>query len=212
MDSATLLASAIDQNYGPFKAISFDYGQKHRRELRAAQDLCNYYRVEHAIADIQRVGQMFMYGSSQTSDIEVPEGHYTDESMRVTVVPNRNMIMLAIATAWAEASKFELVAYAAHAGDHAIYPDCRPSFIEPMTHAIHEGTGTQVTLWAPFQHRSKADILQRGLELRVPYHLTWTCYKGQDLACGRCGTCVERLEAFELNGEKDPLPYALETK
>jgi 7-cyano-7-deazaguanine synthase len=127
--------------------------------------------------------------------------------MAVTVVPNRNMILLAIAAAKAQDLSVDVVGFGAHAGDHAIYPDCRVEFIEKLDLAINYATEGKVQIFAPFTGVTKADIVKRGVELGVPFELTWTCYKGGDLACGRCGTCVERLEAFEIAGAVDPLEY-----
>jgi 7-cyano-7-deazaguanine synthase len=210
MDSTTLLWHILDKGYDVL-ALSFDYQQRHRRELEAARDVT---ARAHQIFDpdvewaLIRMGDIvrFMTGSSQTSrSIPVPYGHYEEESMKKTVVPNRNMLMLSVATAAAIQRKSSLIAYAAHAGDHAIYPDCRPQFIEAMAQAIFSADWHQPQLWAPFQYLTKAEILTRGVLLSVPYELTWTCYEGAETPCGRCGTCVERAEAFQIVGVKDPL-------
>jgi 7-cyano-7-deazaguanine synthase len=128
--------------------------------------------------------------------------------MKATVVPNRNMVMIALATAFAISRKANFVAYAAHAGDHAIYPDCRPEFIDHLSKAIDHCDYNPPALVAPFAQKTKAEIVELGFSLRVPFHLTHTCYEGKAIACGRCGTCVERLEAFSLVGREDPLQYA----
>jgi len=206
MDSSTLLAHCIDAfPDGRHYAISFDYGQRHRRELNAAADIARYFNTPHQIADLRSVGRDFMFGSSQTSMIPVPQGHYTDDSMRVTIVPNRNMVMLSIATAFAIASHSDFVGYAAHAGDHAIYPDCRPEFVTAMGEAIRLCDDHKVSIYTPYIDLTKAQILEEGLYRNVPYQLTWTCYEGLSFPCGKCGTCVERAEAFELNKHGDPL-------
>jgi len=207
MDSTTLLAylKSVDHEV---KAIGFDYGQRHVKELKAAQEVAMHYEVPFRVADMRGIGAAFMQGSSQTSaDIDVPEGHYEEESMKQTVVPNRNMIMLSIATAYAIQEKFNCVAYGAHRGDHAIYPDCRVSFIQAMYAAIKECDWHTVKLIAPFIDHSKTDIVRLGYQLYVPYEKTWTCYKGGDKACGKCGTCVERREAFREAFASDPIPY-----
>lgn len=193
------------------KAISFDYGQRHVKELVIANSICAAIGVEHAIVDLSTIGKLLV-GSSQTDpSIEVPEGHYTDATMRTTVVPNRNMMMIAAAAAWAIAMKFHAVAYGAHAGDHAIYPDCREPFVDAMNEAlatVSEEVDSPIELLAPFLTMSKAGIVEVGAQLGVPFAQTWSCYKGDALHCGRCGTCVERREAFALAGVTDPTTYA----
>ena len=148
-------------------------------------------------------------GSALTSsEIEVPEGHYAEDNMKATVVPNRNMILLSVAAGWAISSKYDRIAYAAHSGDHAIYPDCRNEFAEALDGAIRLADWHEVSLYRPFVDMTKADIVSLGAKLGVPFEKTWSCYKGQDLHCGRCGTCVERREAFYLAGVDDPTTYA----
>lgn len=188
------------------RALSIDYGQRHVRELSSAQRICGRLNVEHRIADLSGLRSL-MGGSSQTDIIPVPEGHYADDNMRTTVVPNRNMLMLSAAAAWAVATDSTAVAYAAHAGDHAQYPDCRPVFIISMAAVLRVCHYEPVELWVPFERKTKADIVKLGVELRVPFEDTWSCYKGEDRACGRCGTCVERLEAFHLVQTTDPVEY-----
>jgi 7-cyano-7-deazaguanine synthase len=206
MDSSTLLAHTIDAfPDGRHTCISFDYGQRHSRELHAANDISHYYNTPHQIANLRQVGKEFMFGSSQTSGMQVPHGHYTDASMKVTVVPNRNMVMLSIATAFAIATKSDFVGYAAHAGDHAIYPDCRPEFVTAMGEAIRLCDEHKVSIYTPFIDSTKAQILEEGLYRNVPYELTWTCYEGGEHPCQKCGTCVERAEAFAINKHGDPL-------
>lgn len=189
-------------------ALSIDYGQRHRKELTQAKAICDRLGVEHRIADLTPLTPL-LAGSSLTSpEVPVPDGHYAEETMKATVVPNRNMILLAVATGWAVSLKADSVAYAAHAGDHAIYPDCRKEFTEAMEKAIALCDWHQVSLERPFVTWSKADIVRRGAELRVPFSQTWSCYKGGDRHCGTCGTCIERREAFHLAGVADPTPYA----
>ena len=189
------------------KCLSVDYGQRHRRELWAARDICESCGVEHQVADLSGIRQ-FLAGSALTDSIDVPDGHYTDESMKVTVVPNRNMLMLAVATAWAVSLKYDAVAYAAHHGDHAIYPDCRPEFVCAMGAVIERCDWHNLRLECPFVDKSKGDVVRLGAELGVPFDKTWSCYKGEAQHCGKCGTCVERKEAFELAGVADPTIYA----
>jgi 7-cyano-7-deazaguanine synthase len=189
-------------------ALSVDYGQRHRCELGRASVICAKLRAPHSTADLSAI-QPLLAGSSLTSpEIEVAEGHYTEESMKSTVVPNRNMIFLAVATGHALSIKADNVAYAAHSGDHAIYPDCRNAFADAMATAISLADWESVQLIRPFVDWTKADIVRRGAELGVPFAQTWSCYKGGALHCGRCGTCIERREAFDLAGVEDPTLYA----
>ena len=138
-----------------------------------------------------------------------PDGHYTDESMKATVVPNRNMLFLAVAASWAIAQGAAAVAYAAHAGDHAIYPDCRPEFVRAMSAALGLADWRQLELATPFINWDKGQIVRRGAELGVPFEKTWSCYRGGTAHCGTCGTCVERREAFSQAGIADPTIYEL---
>jgi len=151
----------------------------------------------------------FIAGKSAlvNKDVAVPDGHYEDENMKQTVVPNRNMIMLSVAIGHAVAEEFDAVAYAAHGGDHAIYPDCRPEFANAVAQCALLCDWRQIELLRPFINMTKADIAARGAELGVPFDLTWSCYKGREKHCGTCGTCVERREAFQLGSVSDPTEY-----
>lgn len=194
MDSTTLLYKLrAEGDY--VRCISFDYGQRHRKELRAASKICKKLGLPHKIVDITAVKNL-MAGSALTSKIKVPEGHYADKSMRITVVPNRNMIFLALAIAQAVSLKFDRVAMAVHAGDHTIYPDCRPVFIKAMRSVSKIANYNKVDIYTPFLNIAKRDIARIGRKLDVPYELTWTCYKGLKKPCGKCGACVERAEAL----------------
>ena len=210
MDSATLLYKALAEGGDAVEAVSFNYGQRHKKELNYASELCGLLNVRHDVVDVSTLTP-YIGGSSLTDDIAVPDGHYTEDSMAITVVPNRNAIMLAIAYGIAVARGAEVVGAAMHAGDHAIYPDCRPAFVEAfdsMQRVAVEGHGHPgLRLWTPFINQSKADIAAEGMGLGVNYAMTWSCYKGQLLHCGKCGTCYERREAFELAGMKDPTEY-----
>lgn len=189
-------------------ALSIDYGQRHRCELQHAAQICAELGIVQPVADLSAL-QPLLAGSSLTSpDIEVAEGHYTEENMKSTVVPNRNMIFLSVATGHALSIKAGQIAYAAHSGDHAIYPDCRNEFADAMAAAIELADWEKVLLIRPFVDWTKADIVRRGAELGVPFAQTWSCYKGGDLHCGRCGTCIERREAFDLAAVEDPTAYA----
>src|SRR6056297_3772111 len=189
--------------------LSFDYGQRHAKELDFARLCAERLGVAHRVVDLRGVGAA-LSGSALTDDVDVPDGHYAEETMKVTVVPNRNAIMLAVAFGMAAAEKAEAVATAVHGGDHFIYPDCRPGFIDAfqaMQDAALEGVA-DVTLLAPFVQISKADIVREGARHGTPFAETWSCYKGGARHCGRCGTCVERREAFHLAGVDDPTDYA----
>jgi len=188
-------------------ALSVNYGQRHSCELISAAKICAQLGIPNTVADLSSI-QPLLAGSSLTSpEIDVAEGHYTEENMKSTVVPNRNMILLSIATGHALSIGAEQVAYAAHSGDHAIYPDCRNEFADAMATAIGLCDWNKVELIRPFVDWTKADIVRRGAELDLPFAMTWSCYKGGKLHCGRCGTCIERREAFDLANIPDPTPY-----
>lgn len=188
--------------------LSFDYGQRHRKELDFAKACAARLGVPHQIIDIRPIGA-HLTGSALTDNIDVPDGHYAEETMKATVVPNRNAIMLAIAFGLAAAQKADAVAVAVHGGDHFIYPDCRPGFIDAfqtMQNAALDGYAS-VSLHAPYVNGSKADIVADGAKNGTPFAETWSCYKGGLRHCGRCGTCVERREAFHLADIADPTDY-----
>jgi len=206
MDSTTLLYKAIQEfGEGNVFALSFNYGQKHKKELDFAIKLCKELRVNHKVIDISVV-QELLSASSLTSEQDVPEGHYAEENMKQTVVPNRNAIMLSIAYGYAITNKSSVLFYGAHAGDHFIYPDCRLEFVKALDSALFLGNlgFGDVSIVAPYARMSKADIVKDGLSREVPYEKTWSCYKGLDRPCGKCGTCVERTEAFLENNVEDP--------
>ena len=205
MDSFTLLHLARARGL-KVHALSFNYGQRHVRELDVAAAVCQAEGIPHKVIDIRAMSEV-MSGSSLTSDIEVPEGHYEEDTMKATVVPNRNMILLSLATGYAVTTGAGAVWYGAHGGDHAIYPDCRPEFVEKMDAVCRVANYEPVGIEAPFMAMDKGQILAEGLKLGLDYSQTWTCYNGRDKACGRCGSCVERLEAFAANGVTDPLAY-----
>lgn len=207
MDSVVALyhMAAITQ---VVKVVSFNYGSKHNhREIPMAVAHASLLGIDHVTVPLPFVGAEFK-SSLLAEGGAIPDGHYADHVMKQTVVPFRNGIMLAIAAGLAESVEAEAVVIAAHAGDHAIYPDCRAVFMEAMREAIRVGTYAKIALVAPFQHATKAEIVTRGMELGVNFAQTWSCYKGGNLHCGRCGTCIERREAFHLAGVQDPTPYA----
>lgn len=209
LDSVTLAHKiAHDPEHELAGIVSFDYGQRHKKELDYAKNCAEVLNTPFSLIDISHVGSM-LTGSALTDDIDIPDGHYAEESMKVTVVPNRNAIMLTIAYGIASAQGADAVATAVHGGDHFIYPDCRPGFIssfEAMQKHALEGL-SEIKLYTPFLHGSKADIVVQGIKCNTPFIDTWSCYKGEAEHCGRCGTCVERREAFHIAGTEDPTTY-----
>jgi len=207
MDSTTLLYKCLDEVGGEtlkVKAISFDYNQRHKIELEKAKKTCKKLKIEHKIIDISSISEV-LGGSALTEDIDVPEGHYEDENMKLTVVPNRNAIFASIAIAFAISSKFDRIALGVHAGDHAIYPDCRPEFIKALKALSAIANYESIEIYAPYLNIDKAEILVDGKKLGVDYLLTHTCYKGTEKPCGKCGSCQERAEAFQKVNLVDPL-------
>jgi len=205
MDSSTLIYDLLDQKY-IIHAVTFDYGQRHKKEISCATKTCERLKVPQKIIDVTVLNDLAPSSLTRT-DWEVPEGNYADDNMKQTVVPNRNMVLLSLAAAFAIGIKSNHLFYGAHAGDHAIYPDCRPSFVSAMTTAFHLCDWNDLTLSAPYLQMSKGDIVKRGLSLGVDYSNTWTCYKGGEKSCGKCGSCDERLAAFKEAGVADPLEY-----
>ena len=210
LDSVTM-AHELASSRSRLTLVTVDYGQRHRRELDCARAAADRLGACFHLVDLRSVG-MLLTGSSLTDpSVEVPDGHYTDDSMRSTVVPNRNALLLDVATAVAVAARADAVAIATHAGDHPVYPDCRPAFIaayERLARVANEGfVDPGFRVLAPFLHHDKVDIVRAGDALGVPVAETWSCYRGEGVHCGRCGTCVERREAFQLAGVADPTTY-----
>ena len=202
MDSTTLLYSLLHSNH-KVHALSVLYGQRHSKEVEAARAISAQLVVPHKVLDLDAVLSVFS-GSSLTGYGEIPHGHYADATMKSTVVPNRNMVLISLATAFAISVGAETVAYGAHSGDHTIYPDCRPSFISALGAAMQLCHFHPLQLLVPFMQLSKAQIASLGKTLGVPFASTWTCYEGGKLHCGKCGACVERREAL---GDADPTQY-----
>jgi len=244
LDSTTLVYDMLDKGYRPH-LLSFDYGQRHKKELTFARATAQRLGLEFHVIDLRGITELISNSAltslpSRTYElltdgenlqvgkpvnmydvavpaIEVPEGHYAEDTMKQTVVPNRNMIMLSIAAGVAVNNKYKTIGFGVHSGDHFIYPDCRPRFVVNAGWAIlsgnegfhhfeehlinppgeEESTPAYTPIYAPFLHKTKADIAYRALELGVPIQHTWSCYKGGENHCGRCGTCVERLEAID---------------
>lgn len=208
MDSTTLAAEYDRLGYD-LLLISFDYGQRHVRELEAARRIASHYEAEHHIVDLTSVGRLLPGSALTDRSVDVPEGHYAEKSMRSTVVPNRNAIMANVAAGIASARGAAVVALGIHAGDHAVYPDCRPAFLEALQASVRtalDGFPTP-TVEAPFLYFTKTHIARLGVSLNAPLALSWSCYKGGTAHCGRCGTCVERHEAFVDAGLVDPTTY-----
>lgn len=205
IDSSVALYWLRNQGHQVF-SLGLHYGQRHNKELQYAKRLCERLDLNRKEVDISGV-KTLLSKSSQTGSHEVPEGHYSSESMKLTIVPNRNMFMLSLAIAWAVNDSLDGVCYAAHAGDHTIYPDCRPAFASAMKEAAKHCDWHSVELLSPFIEKTKHEIVEIGQNLNVPFELTWSCYKGLEYHCGKCGTCVERIEAFEKAGVQDPTEY-----
>jgi 7-cyano-7-deazaguanine synthase len=209
MDSVTALYAAA-REHEVVGAVSFDYGSKHNaRELPLAWWHCDALGVPHQVVALPFVNDLFASDLLKSGG-DVPDGHYAEENMKKTVVPFRNGIMLAIACGLAESHGAEGLVIASHAGDHAIYPDCRETFMTAMSSAMAEGTYARVQLLRPFINMDKTSIARLGAELGIDYGKTWSCYKGRELHCGTCGTCVERREAFLQANVPDPTLYEQE--
>ena len=204
MDSVTMLYDYADRIA---LALSFDYGSNHnRKELPLAAYHCRQLGIEHIIIPLEFIHRYF-HSSLLSGAADIPEGRYDDENMRSTVVPFRNGIMLAIAAGMAEDRQLGRILMANHSGDHAIYPDGRPAFVSALGEAVREGTYNGVELFTPYTHWTKTDIARRGKELGIDYSKTWSCYKGGDKHCGKCGTCQERIEALRDAGITDTTEY-----
>ena len=212
MDSSVLIYDLLSQGH-ELDLISFNYGQKHKIELTYAAKISQQLNLPHKIVDITNLTSL-LSKSTLTSDAPVPDGHYAEENMKLTVVPNRNSIMLNIAAAYAITNEASSIATAVHSGDHFIYPDCRPAFIDALEQLLRVANDgflpDDFRGLAPYVHISKDRICARGAELDVPWLDTWSCYKGGDIHCGSCGTCFERREAFTLAGIEDPTKYLAE--
>lgn len=204
MDSITLLYDHKDEIA---LGISFDYGSNHNaREIPFAKMHCERLGIKHITINLDFMHQYFK--SSLLDGVEaIPEGHYADDNMKSTVVPFRNGIMLAIAIGIAESNNLDQVFIANHGGDHTIYPDCRPEFINAIDAAATAGTYNNVKVIAPYTKITKSDIARIGKRLGIDYAETWSCYKGGEVHCGKCGTCVERKEALAEAGIEDKTIY-----
>lgn len=207
LDSTTLLYDWVKSGHREVFALSIDYGQRHKHELDCARKIANSLGVEHRIAELGALRSIFGENALTGDHTHVPKADYARENMKATVVPNRNMIFMAVAAAWAASLKAEVIGYAAHSGDHTIYPDCRPAFAEAMDHAISLCDWNLMHLERPYINMSKADIVRHGSLLEIPYEQTWSCYEKGDVHCGQCATCRERKNAFIRAGVADPTTY-----
>ena len=218
LDSTTCLALAVKE-YGAENVVglSIFYGQRHDKEIKAADAVCDYYKVEHITLDLSTMFQFSDCTLLSHSKEDIPEGAYEEQLKETggkpvsTYVPFRNGLFLSSAAAIALSKGCSKIYYGAHADDAAgnAYPDCSSDFNNAMNTAIYEGSGKQLSIEAPFISLNKAGVVKMGMELKVPYELTWSCYEGHEKACGKCGTCIDRIKAFELNGIKDPIQYDL---
>lgn len=215
LDSSTCLAYAVDK-FGAENtmALSLYYAQKHKRELKSAEKIATYYGVKHIQFDVAQIFEGTKCSLIEGNDV-VPDKSYAEQLQETdgqpvsTYVPFRNGLFLSIAASIAISNECEYIYYAAHRDDAAgnAYPDCSEQFNNAMTEAIKLGSGDKITVCDPFIDKTKADIVKLGTELKVPYELTWSCYNGEDKPCGKCGTCIDRIKAFKINGTADPLKY-----
>lgn len=214
VDSTVLLYERKRLNDEIVAAISFDYGQRHSCELTAATKVAEAAGVTHVVVPFPALAGLLPGSSLTDRSVPVPHGHYKDQTMKVTVVPNRNMILISVAAAIAISREACVVFYAAHGGDHTIYPDCREEFVAAVSAAVQAGNWGKIEVQAPYVKNAKASIVGWGDKMGVPFGLTWSCYDPQPadgpeelIHCGLCGTCVERREAFAYAGVKDPTIY-----
>ena len=204
MDSVTLLYERAEEIA---LAVSFDYGSNHNhKEIPFAKKHCEALGIPHVVIPLKFMAEHFESSLLSGADA-IPEGHYADENMKSTVVPFRNGIMLSIAAGLAESKGLQKVMMANHFGDHEVYPDCRKEFVDNMSAAISAGTYANIFIDAPYTSISKADIARKGAALGIDYAQTWSCYKGLEKHCGKCGTCIERKEALAEAGITDNTEY-----
>jgi 7-cyano-7-deazaguanine synthase len=208
LDSVILLNSLKSKGH-EVHALSFNYGQRHAKELQYAKQWAEKLCSSHQIIDLDFMKIIASNSALTNHSNHLPEEHYTNANQKITVVPNRNMVMLSIGIALAENIGADAVYYGCHANDFTIYPDCRPDFVNALSKASELGTYQQVKVLAPFVNISKSDIVKLGSDLAVPFIDTWSCYKGEEIHCGKCATCQERIEAFQIAGVADPTPYNL---
>ena len=202
---STVALYYLKQKHQIVAALTFDYGQRHRREIESAKKICKLLKLSHHIIDITNLNQFLQGSSLTTKKIATPHGHYQKLTMKKTIVPNRNATMINLAAGYAISQKIFALSLGVHSGDHYIYPDCRPGFIKSQEKTLSLANDCKFNIITPFLHQDKAKIIQIGHELKVPFHLTWTCYEGGKKPCNKCGSCIERKEAFRHNNLPDPL-------
>lgn len=213
VDSTTCLGLAVEK-YGHENvvALSISYGQKHSKEIEVSKKIAAYYNVEYIYLDLAKIFEYSTCCLLNHSDTDIPKGEYSEQLKKAngnpvsTYVPFRNGLFLSSAASIALSKDCSIIYYGAHSDDSAgnAYPDCSSAFNNAMNQAVYEGSGKQLHIEAPFVSWSKADVIKKGLELKVPYELTWSCYEGLEQPCGTCGTCIDRVRAFEKNGIQDP--------
>lgn len=208
LDSTVLVYDLLAQGH-TIDLLTFDYGQRHSKEIRFAFRTARRLAIRWDLVDLAHLGQLLGPSALTDRTVPVPKEPYSPEQIGVTIVPNRNAILASIAAGVAVARGYDGIALAVHAGDHAIYPDCRPVFIEALESLLRIATGTQLYVSAPYLHLYKYQIVRVGLVADVPFELTWSCYEGGAVHCGRCSTCLERKEAFALARAEDPTRYEL---
>lgn len=207
VDSSTLLYWLMEEKYSELYPLTIIYGQKHSKEIDSAKKIAERLKIPHLIVDISSIKPLLKKGAL-TGEATVPYAHYSDETQKQTIVPNRNAILLSLATAYAITNDADVIAYAAHHSDRAVYPDCRQEFVEAFDKAMKLANlydNPEIKIVAPFINMTKAEIVRLGTDMKVPYELTWSCYEGRERSCLKCGTCRERTEAFLLNDLMDPL-------
>jgi 7-cyano-7-deazaguanine synthase len=206
MDSGTMLAKFINDNHEVY-CLNFTYGSKHNKyEIQCAQKLADYYQVSYRLIDLTEAFKGFK-SNLLSAGGDIPEGHYEQSNMALTVVPGRNTIFASILMGYAESINAEYIALGVHKGDHAIYPDCRTEYVKALDNLVYLASDKKIQVISPFSNMDKTDICRVGLTLNVPYEITRTCYKNQEFSCGKCGACTERLESFKLNNAVDPIKY-----
>lgn len=208
LDSTVMLYKAVDKfGANNIVAVTFNYGQRHSKEIQCAKITTKKLNVPHTVVDMEIIGKQIFHSSLMDKDAVLPTGKYAEENLRSTVVPNRNMIMVSIATGLAISNDADEVWLGAHSGDHSNYPDCRPVFLEALRDVLNVCHFDPIKLVVPFQDIPKAMIVQTGIDLKVPFEDTWSCYAGYEKPCGECTTCNDRLMAFKINRVQDPVKY-----
>lgn len=204
LDSATALYD-LRREHDVVEAVTFDYAQRHKKEIACAAKICEMLKLPHRVIDISNLNELLQGSSLTSGTIATPHGHYEQENMKQTIVPNRNAIFINVAAGYAVSKGVYGLGLGVHAGDHFIYPDCRPDFIEAQQKTLSLANDVDFRLHTPFLHVSKIGIVAKGNALHVPFEQTWTCYEGGAKPCNKCGSCTERIEAFVKNGLVDPL-------